>query len=132
MYSQENERQVPPISYLSDIVGFVRGDDPIFDQPKAVIGPHHFTPFEVMRWQAEDNGAEIGPRVFFGLSIREPFKNMAHFAVDMFIVSGQILKNVLKFVCHCLPSKKMFGIRGESGTIKIFVIRVQNNMRTIR
>ncbi len=38
------------------LVGFVRGDDPIFDQYKEIIGPHHFTPFEIMRWQAENNG----------------------------------------------------------------------------
>ncbi len=38
------------------MVGFVRGDDPIFDQFKKIIGPHHFTPFEIMKWQAENNG----------------------------------------------------------------------------
>ncbi|RJP91523.1 MAG: epoxyqueuosine reductase [Desulfobacteraceae bacterium] len=38
------------------LVGFVRGDDPIFDKFKEVIGPHHFTPWEIMRWQAENNG----------------------------------------------------------------------------
>lgn len=38
------------------LVGFVRGDDPIFDQFKEIIGPHHFTPFEIMKWQAENNG----------------------------------------------------------------------------
>jgi epoxyqueuosine reductase len=37
------------------LVGFIRGDDPIFDQYKEIIGPHHFTPFEIMRWQAEKN-----------------------------------------------------------------------------
>lgn len=38
------------------LVGFVRGDDPIFDKFKTIIGPHHFTPYEIMRWQAENNG----------------------------------------------------------------------------
>lgn len=40
------------------LVGFVRGDDPIFNQLKDVIGPHHFTPWEIMAWQAENNGLE--------------------------------------------------------------------------
>jgi epoxyqueuosine reductase len=39
-------------------VGFVRGDDPIFNQLKDIIGPHHFTPWEIMRWQAENNGVK--------------------------------------------------------------------------
>ncbi len=43
------------------LVGFVRGDDPIFDQLKTVIGPHHFTPFEVMRWQAQNNDVAPPP-----------------------------------------------------------------------
>jgi epoxyqueuosine reductase len=37
------------------LVGFVRGNDPIFDRFKEIIGPHHFTPWEIMRWQAENN-----------------------------------------------------------------------------
>lgn len=40
------------------LVGFVRGDDPIFRRLKEIIGPHHFTPFEIMKWQAENNGVE--------------------------------------------------------------------------
>ncbi len=40
------------------LVGFVRGNDPIFDQFKEIIGPHHFTPYEIMRWQAEKNGVK--------------------------------------------------------------------------
>ncbi len=40
------------------LVGFVRGDDPIFDTFKTVIGPHHFTPAEIMAWQAEKNGVQ--------------------------------------------------------------------------
>ena len=40
------------------LVGFVRGNDPIFDRFKEVIGPHHFTPWEIMRWQAENNGVK--------------------------------------------------------------------------
>jgi epoxyqueuosine reductase QueG len=37
------------------LVGFVRGDDPILTEYKRIIGPHHFTPFEIMKWQAEKN-----------------------------------------------------------------------------
>jgi len=40
------------------LVGFVRGSDPIFDRFKEIIGPHHFTPWEIMKWQAENNGVE--------------------------------------------------------------------------
>ena len=40
------------------LVGFVRGNDPIFDRFKEIIGPHHFTPWEIMRWQAEKNGVK--------------------------------------------------------------------------
>ena len=38
------------------LVGFVRGDDPIFLQYKKIIGPHHLTPQEWMAWQAANNG----------------------------------------------------------------------------
>ncbi|MDO9263258.1 MAG: epoxyqueuosine reductase [Desulfosalsimonadaceae bacterium] len=44
--------------FEAPLVGFVRGDDPIFDTFKEVIGPHHFTPWEIMRWQAEKNGVK--------------------------------------------------------------------------
>ncbi len=37
------------------LVGFVRGDDPIFQEYKKIIGPHHFTPEEIMGWQAARN-----------------------------------------------------------------------------
>lgn len=37
------------------LVGFVRGDDPIFQKLKAIIGPHHYTPQEIMAWQAKKN-----------------------------------------------------------------------------
>lgn len=40
------------------IVGFVRGDDPIFTEYKKIIGPFHFTPEEIMEWQAKNNGVE--------------------------------------------------------------------------
>ena len=40
------------------LVGFVRGNDPIFDQFKEIIGPHHFTPWEIMKWQADKNNVE--------------------------------------------------------------------------
>ncbi len=44
--------------FTGPLVGFVRGDDPIFERLKHVIGPHHFTPWEIMAWQAENNGVE--------------------------------------------------------------------------
>ncbi len=39
------------------LVGFVRGNNPIFQEfkKKHIIGPHHFTPEEMMRWQAKNN-----------------------------------------------------------------------------
>ncbi len=37
------------------LVGFVRGDDPLFARYKEIIGPHHFTPAEIMAWQAANN-----------------------------------------------------------------------------
>lgn len=38
------------------LVGFVRGEDPIFEDLKRIIGPHHLTPAEIMAWQADNNG----------------------------------------------------------------------------
>jgi epoxyqueuosine reductase len=38
------------------LVGFVRGDDPIFLEYKRIIGPHHLTPEEWIAWQAANNG----------------------------------------------------------------------------
>ncbi len=43
------------------LVGFARGDDPIFEELKSVIGPHHFTPAEIMGWQAKNNGVDAPP-----------------------------------------------------------------------
>jgi len=37
------------------LVGFVKGDDPIFQEYKRIIGPHHFTPEEIIAWQAKNN-----------------------------------------------------------------------------
>ena len=55
----ENAMEYPfydePI-FDAPLVGFVRGDDPIFDRFKEIIGPHHVTPWEIMKWQAEKNG----------------------------------------------------------------------------
>jgi len=47
--------------YGEPIVGFVRGDDPIFERFKEVVGPHHFTPWEIMAWQARKNGVDPPP-----------------------------------------------------------------------
>jgi hypothetical protein len=38
------------------LVGFVRGDDPLLHEFKKIIGPHHFTPEEIMKWQADKSG----------------------------------------------------------------------------
>ncbi len=38
------------------LVGFIRGDDPILTDYKKIIGPHHYTPQEIMKWQADKNG----------------------------------------------------------------------------
>ncbi len=38
------------------LVGFIRGDDPLLTEYKNIIGPHHFTPEEIMKWQADRNG----------------------------------------------------------------------------
>ena len=40
------------------LVGFIKGDDPLLQQYKEIIGPHHFTPHEIMKYQAEKNGVE--------------------------------------------------------------------------
>ncbi len=40
------------------LIGFVRGNDPIFEKFMEVIGPHHFTPWKIMKWQAEKNGVK--------------------------------------------------------------------------
>lgn len=42
-------------------VGFVRGDDPLLSEYKKIIGPHHFTPEEIMAWQAKKNGVPPPP-----------------------------------------------------------------------
>lgn len=42
--------------YNAPLVGFVRGDDPLFEEYKRIIGPHHFTPAEIMAWQAHAQG----------------------------------------------------------------------------
>ncbi len=57
----ENAMEYPfygePI-YEDPLIGFVRGNDPIFDQFKSIIGPHHFTPWEIMKWQADNNSVK--------------------------------------------------------------------------
>ena len=57
----DNQMEYPFLGeriFEEPLVGFVRGNDPIFDRFKEVIGPHHFTPWEIMRWQAEKNGVK--------------------------------------------------------------------------
>lgn len=41
--------------FAEPLIGFIRGADPIFQQYKSIIGPHHFSPEEIMKWQAENN-----------------------------------------------------------------------------
>ncbi len=57
----ENSMEYPyygePV-FMEPLIGFVRGNDQIFEKFKKVIGPHHFTPLEIMKWQAEKNGVE--------------------------------------------------------------------------
>ncbi|MFH1885606.1 MAG: epoxyqueuosine reductase [Pseudomonadota bacterium] len=43
------------------LVGFLRGDDPIFERFKEIIGPHHFTPAEILAWQAKRNRVPAPP-----------------------------------------------------------------------
>ncbi len=43
------------------LVGFIRGDDPILAEYKNIIGPHHFTPEEIMAWQADNNDVPAPP-----------------------------------------------------------------------
>jgi len=43
------------------LVGFVAGDDPIFREYKQIIGPHHFTPQEILAWQASKNRVPAPP-----------------------------------------------------------------------
>ena len=43
------------------LVSFVAGDDPIFSRFKEIIGPHHYTPAEIMAWQAKNNGLAPPP-----------------------------------------------------------------------
>jgi epoxyqueuosine reductase len=38
------------------LIGFISGDDPLLAEYKRIIGPHHFTPHEIMAWQAGNNG----------------------------------------------------------------------------
>lgn len=40
------------------LIGFVKGNDPIFREFKNIIGSFHFTPEEIMGWQAKNNGVE--------------------------------------------------------------------------
>ena len=48
-------------SFDEPLVGFVKGDDPIFQEFKSIIGPHHYTPQEIMAWQAGKNGVTPPP-----------------------------------------------------------------------
>ena len=43
------------------LVGFIKGDDPILAEYKKIIGPHHYTPEEIMAWQAKNNDLPSPP-----------------------------------------------------------------------
>lgn len=47
--------------FEAPLVGFVRGDDPLLADFKRIIGPHHYTPAEIMAWQAKNNGVSAPP-----------------------------------------------------------------------
>ena len=47
--------------FAGPLVGFVRGDDPLLMEYKKIIGPHHFTPHEIISWQAKKNGVPAPP-----------------------------------------------------------------------
>lgn len=49
------------------LIGFVRGDDPLFQEYKTIIGPHHFTPQEIMAWQAKKNNVPAPPAEELGV-----------------------------------------------------------------
>jgi hypothetical protein len=54
----DNQMEYPFLGeriFEEPLVGIVCGNDPIFDRFKEVIGRHHFTPWEILRWQAENN-----------------------------------------------------------------------------
>jgi len=56
---QDNRMEYPYYGeriFDEPLVGFVRGDDPILLDYKTIIGAHHFTPQEIMKWQADRNG----------------------------------------------------------------------------
>ncbi len=58
LWGPENTMQGPLAGekiFQAPLVGFIRGDDPIFLKFKEVIGPHHFTPHEILTWQARKN-----------------------------------------------------------------------------
>jgi hypothetical protein len=44
--------------YQAPLIGFVKGDDPLFQEYKRIIGPFHHTPQEVMAWAAKEQGVE--------------------------------------------------------------------------
>ena len=54
----DNQMEYPYLGeriFEEPLIGFVRGNDPIFDRFKEIIGLHHFTPWEILRRQSENN-----------------------------------------------------------------------------
>jgi len=47
--------------FEAPLIGFVRGDDLLLEDYKRIIGPHHYTPAEIMAWQAKNNGVTAPP-----------------------------------------------------------------------
>jgi len=42
--------------YQPPLIGFAKGDDPLFQEYKRIIGTFHHTPLEVMAWAAKEQG----------------------------------------------------------------------------
>jgi len=53
--------------FEAPLVGFVAGDDPLFDEFKRIIGPHHFSPQEIMAWQARRQGVSAPSEADIGV-----------------------------------------------------------------
>jgi len=44
--------------YKAALIGFVKGNDPLYEQYKKIIGPFHHTPAEVIDWAAREQGVK--------------------------------------------------------------------------
>ena len=53
--------------YKEPLLGFVRGDEPIFEEYKKYVGPFHHTPAEVIAWAAKQQGVSCPPSSEIGV-----------------------------------------------------------------